>query len=434
MRLAPWIGLAVIASGVAARAEKQVITVEQAVDRALHSNPRLLAAEARVRGGEHAAKSVGAHMLPSIALSEEYQHWDSEFDVLFSAPGLAFPPLKARDQDTNTFVAAAQQPVLGLLHLSHEYLAQKRAAEAGAEGYRAGRAILREAVQTGYLRLFEARALGEIAHASVSELEEQVQVAQAKLKAGVLTNADVLRVQVAQANAKQQEIAARTQERVARANLLGALAIEPNDPDVEFSEPTKLLEAARAPRPSYDDAHSRAVSRRPEMGQVRLSLESAKLASRARAFQLLPEVNLEAAYLRVDGQVFQPKDSGFFGIKAEWPIWTWGSSYFAQRAAAAQAEGARFDVESQQRQVGVEVSSDLAQADAAASAVEVAEETITSAQEAYRVTQALVKAGAATTTDLLDSQAALTQARSNLARAQYEQAIARVQLSRATGE
>jgi outer membrane protein TolC len=433
MRLASWVVLSVALGG-SAGAEKQVLTVEQAVDRALHSNPRLLAAEARVRGGEQAAKSVGAHMLPAVALSEEFQHWDSEFDVAFTAPGLAFPPLKARDQDTNTFVAAAQQPLLGLLHLSHEYLAQKRAAEAGAEGYRAGRAQLREAVQTGYLRLFEARALGEVARAAVAELEEQVQVAQAKLKAGVLTNADVLRVQVAQANAKQQEIGAHTQERVARAALLGALALKPDDAEVEFAEPTRLLEVSRGPRPSYDEASRRALAHRPEMGQVRLSLESARLASRARFFQLLPEVNAEGAYLRVDGQVFQPKNSGFFGIKAEWPIWTWGATYFAQRAASAQAEGARYDFESQERQVGVEVESDLAQADAAASAVEVAEQAIASAQEAYRVTQALVKAGSATTTDLLDAQAALTQARSNLARAQYEQAIARVQLSRATGE
>jgi outer membrane protein TolC len=46
---------------------------------------------------------------------------------------------------------------------------------------------------------------------------------------------------------------------------------------------------------------------------------------------------------------------------------------------------------------------------------------------------ALVRAGTATTTDLLDAQAALTQARLNLARARYEEAIARIALARAVG-
>jgi outer membrane protein TolC len=53
--------------------------------------------------------------------------------------------------------------------------------------------------------------------------------------------------------------------------------------------------------------------------------------------------------------------------------------------------------------------------------------------EAYRVTEALLKAGSATTTDLLDAQAALTQARLNLTRAEYQQAIAQVTLSRGIG-
>ena len=66
--------------------------------------------------------------------------------------------------------------------------------------------------------------------------------------------------------------------------------------------------------------------------------------------------------------------------------------------------------------------------------MQLAQQSIKSAEEAYRVTQALVKAGSATTTDLLDSQAALTQSRLSLTRAQYQQAIAHVQLMHTLGE
>lgn len=47
------------------------------------------------------------------------------------------------------------------------------------------------------------------------------------------------------------------------------------------------------------------------------------------------------------------------------------------------------------------------------------------------MTQALLKAGAATTTDLLDAQAALTQAKLNLVRARSQKAVALVGLKRA---
>jgi outer membrane protein TolC len=44
-----------------------------------------------------------------------------------------------------------------------------------------------------------------------------------------------------------------------------------------------------------------------------------------------------------------------------------------------------------------------------------------------------VRAGAATTTDLLDAQAALTQAKLNLVRSRYEELRARSSLFRALG-
>lgn len=76
----------------------------------------------------------------------------------------------------------------------------------------------------------------------------------------------------------------------------------------------------------------------------------------------------------------------------------------------------------------------LEETQAAANAVSVARKSIASAQEAYKDVAAQVKADTATTTDLLDAQAALTRARLNLSRAQYELAIRHVGLLRAMGQ
>ena len=99
-----------------------------------------------------------------------------------------------------------------------------------------------------------------------------------------------------------------------------------------------------------------------------------------------------------------------------------------------ETESARQELAAQKRQVANEVASELSQSAAARSAVRVAEQSITSAQEAYRVTDALVKAGSATTTDLLEAQSALAQARLNLVRAQYQLASAYVSIQHAIGD
>lgn len=444
------------------------IGVDQAVELALKQNFRLLSIEKRAGATHDVALSTGARLLPSIHLSEEYQRWNcaaafslqrfsggaqclSDIEAMPSpgAPdlsaftpaqqaqlgsllsGFAGPPVVARDVNTNSFVASVDQPLFGLLHIGFDFAAARANAKASDAGVAVTRAAVTQAVRTAFLQLFEARAMEQIAAASVGELGEQVKVAQARLKAGVITNADLLRVQVAAANAQQQQIAARAQADVIKTNLLDALGLRP-DADVEFVEPTTLL--AERPLPDVAAATEQAETRRPEVAQASYGHEAAHRTRTARYLSLLPEVDAEGAYVRTDGQLFAPANQWFVGLRASWAIWEWGASFFQARAAAQQSEAAALDLENQKRSVAVEVHNAVQQTQAAEVSVRVATQAIASAQEAYRVMQALVQAGSATTTDLLDAQAALTTARLNQARAQYQLAIQRVALTRAIGE
>ena len=411
-----------------AHAAGRELSVDEAVELALRSNPGLLAAEAGIRGDRDLQRSAGSRMLPSVHVSDEAQHWDSRFGIPFGTSLFT-----VRDQNTNSLAATADQPLTGLLYLSHERSAQERTADASEAGYAALRTETKVAVEMGFLRLFEANATEDIAKTSEAELTEEVQITKAKVDAGVLTNADMLRVQVAVANAKQQEILAHTQGAVARANLLGTIGLPMDSTDVEFAEPKDLLARGRAALPRGPDAQKVALEQRPEVKQRRFELDAADQHFEAQRMALGPKIDAEAGYSHLDGQPFSPSNSAYVGVKLDWPIFEWGTSYYAQRAAGAQAEAAKYHLEDQRRRIGVEVATDLAQAQAAASAVDVAEQTIASAEEAYRVTQALLKAGTATTTDLLDAQSALTQARLNRTRAQYEQAIAQASLERTLG-
>jgi outer membrane protein len=414
-------------ASVPAVAEARTLTVEEAVQLALDNNPVLQSGAARVRGDEASAKSVRSRMLPSIHVTDEFQHWDSPFSINFGQP------FTVRDQNTNTFTAAVDQPLLQLLYGSHDLSARSRTAEASGAALEAARAELRAQVETYFVQVFEARALEQIAKASEEELGEQVTIAEARLKAGVLTQADVLRVQVSAANAKEQEIQAHGQGEVARANLLGRIGLPIQDRSVDFAPPTQLLAQARAALPSGDAAERIALEQRPEVKQRNLEAESAHENERARMYALLPDIDAEGAFIRTDGSIFNPANAAFVGVKAQWAIWEWGASNYTRKAAEAQADSAHFNAEDQKRRVAIEVASDLAQATSAAAAVDVARQTITSAEEAYRVTKAALQAGTATTTDLLDAQAALTQARLNLTRAEYEDALSRVTLRRGLG-
>jgi outer membrane protein len=413
------------ARGQAPQGDDRTLTVEQVVEIVQRNNPRVLEVLALSRGGRDVERGALGRMLPSIHVNEEFQRWNAAY--AFAGFG------DIRKQNTNSLSVSGDQPLLGLIHLSHEHDAEGFRAEVAEAELETARADLKATVESQYLRLFEAKALEDIAKASEAELSEQVAVTQARVNAGVLTTADLLRVEVAAANAKQQEIQAHSQGEIARANLLGAIGLPQSDTRTAFAEPATLLDRGRTAPPSLGDAERHADRERPELKEKRLQIDVAHHAEKARLFSLLPEVDLEAAYLRTDGSIFNPPNAGYVGVRGSWAIFEWGSSWYAQKAAAEQTEAARRQAESEQRQIGVEVASDLADARASIAAVDVAQQTIASAEEAYRVTQALLKAGTATTTDLLDAEAALTQARLNLTRARYEQAVAQVALGRSLG-
>jgi len=427
-----------------AAASPRSLTVEQAVELARATNPRLTAARDRVHASDEQTTSLGRRMLPSFHVSEEYQVYNKPFSITFTTPvmpgattgtsTMGGMPILVRKQLTNTLVASAVQPLLELPRLSDQRAAQDEATAATRAQLAASEADVREAVETQYVRFFEAQALEQIAAASVRELSEQVTVARARLTSGVITRADLLRIEVAVANAQQEGLQAHSQAETARAQLMSVVGLPADEAaGVTLVEPTALLAAARRPQPALATLLPEARLRRPEVALQQHLVLAADHQASASGLALLPDIDFEAAYLRVDGQAFAPPNSAYIGVRAQWAIWEWGATNALRRAARAQAAAARHDAEAVQRQIEAELDASAAQGDAARGAVDAAEKAITSAEEAYRVTEAQVKAGAATTTDLLESQAALTQARLNLTRAQYELALARISLARAAG-
>jgi outer membrane protein TolC len=408
----------------------RAIDVDTAVRLTLEHSPGLRGVRARARAAEDQSRSLRGRLLPTVVLSDEYQRYAEPFVIAF--PGVPSPGLTARDRDTNTFVAAASQPVLGLLHLTQDKAALDDLAEAARAGEQTAEEAVVEGVQSGFLHYFEARAAEAVARAAIGDLEEQRQVTLARVSAGAATTADVLRVEVAAANARQQALQAQAQQQVARSSLLLAMGFSARDAELALVEPT-ALEAADVPDLSEVAAQEAAASRRPEVERARLEQRAAQHQATGRLFALLPEASVEGSYVRIQGQLFAPPESWAVGLKASWPVWDWGATWYAHRAAAQNAEAAAAAREDQERQVKGEASARLAALTSARAAVEVADATISSAEEAWRVTNALSQAGSATTTDVLDAQAALTQARLNRIRARYQRALATVGLQRAVG-
>jgi outer membrane protein len=432
-----------------AEAAPRALTIDDAVALALRTNPRLTSSRARAEAGDINAVSVGRRMLPSIHVSDEAQLWNAPFAITLPGGGTGgtagtggtmgmatAPAFVVRNRETNTFAASFDQPLLGLFRANdeRETLTEQSAGERNQIA--AAESDIRQAVETQFLQVFEAQALEQIASASVRELSEQVTVAKARLASGVITNADLLRIEVAVANAQQQGLEAHSQAQTARAQLFAAMGIMPGEgAELTLVEPATRLASARSrsTAPSLGSLLPQAQAHRPELKQQEHLVLAADRQVAAKTYALLPDIDAEGAYIRTDGQLFAPPNQAYLGLKATWAIWEWGATNLQRKAAAIQADAARRDQEVLARQIEAELTASVAQGDAARGAVDTAGKALASAQEAYRVTDAALKAGAATTTDLLESESALTQARLNLTRAEYDLVLSDVAMAHATG-
>ncbi len=444
--------LAAAALTQAAAPGAHVLALDEAVRIALDRNPRVRAARASAESRLDQSRSLRGHLLPVVNVSGQYD-WANmpgsginicQLGVDFTPPGqpgqTSKPPpdcangpfYPIHDLGFGLGTATIAQPLTGLFHLGEDYAAMGDDADASAEDERTVEADVREQVEADYLSLFEARALQGIAKASAEQLQDQLKLAQSRLAAGVLTKADLLRVDVAVANANQQQIQAGVQEQIARASLLTILGMPPNSTDVDFAQPSEIVER-RLPL-GYEEANRFASEHRTELQSASLGLDAARHRQLARDFSLLPELNASASVMYLDGlPPGIPNVVEMWGLSLSWNVWEWGASYYQIRAAAALKDASSERLEGTREQVSLEVDTRLEQTKAAENAVRVAQDAITQAEEAFRVETSLVKAGAATTTDLLDSQAALTQARLNLIRAKYQELRARSALTRALG-
>ena len=404
------------------------LTVEQAVQEAIRVNDQLRAARARAEAADDLSRSARGQLLPALSGSDQWQHYDSPFAI-----NLAGQNFVARNINVNALSLTATQPVLGLVHLGFGLASANHSADASHSDAQVTAAALGEQVRTTYLRLFEALAQQEIAQTSVDQLLKQVQDADSRYRAGTITNADRLRFQTAAANAQQQFIQAQTDAMVDRQGLLTYLARNPEDASIEFVEPEDLERVAAEPVPQpVDVLINQSLAQRPEVHRALAQAEAARDNDKAQFTALLPEVNVQASYAWTRGQLFFPENSAYVGIFVNWPFWSWGTQFYAAKSAERQADAADALSQDARRQAAYDVSSRYVQLKAQFVAVQVAETAIKSAEEAYRVTDAQVRAGIGTTTDLLDAQSALTTARLNLARARYARAVARVALDRAT--
>ena len=426
--------LSLVALLLAPRAAAQAsapLTLEECLHLAAGQHPAHAAARAGVAAAQEAVGEAQAPLYPQVDLAAGYHRWQRRAYLPsgLTLPGRTLPEIIGPLHDWNGGVSSRL-----LLFDAGERRATVEAARARRAGAEAEATVVhadvRWSVQAAFYALAAAREAQEVAARNLERTEAHQRLAEARLAAGAVPRADVLRLEAEVAGARLQLISAGTRVRVTSGRLNTTMG-RPAETPLAIRLP-----AQPPPPPGMGDLSTllqRALSQRPELAAGENRADAARAAVNAARAAKAPRVRADGAFGWRDTALLPDTREWQAGLSVELPVFDAGSR--TRRLARTRADLAREEasLETRRLQVRDEVWSALAELERTWAAIAASETSLRANGESLRIIRERYESGAAVITDLLDSQTAVARAEAALAEARWIYLSAHAGFERAVG-
>jgi outer membrane protein len=302
-------------------------------------------------------------------------------------------------------------------------------------------------VRTRFYAVILAQEKVAVQEENLKLYQRQLSDSQNQFHAGSVSNFEVLRSQVALANAQPDLITARNTYRIAIEQLRQSLGVPAGPGGLNvMPQISGTLEYAGADF-TLEGSLATARERRPELLRLgKLTDAGHQVVTQAKA-GYLPAVSVFAAYdwNGVGGYasgasaalagfpILGNTDGWVLGIQGNWAIFDGRATEGRVRTARAQLEQSRLSQASTDLSIDVEVRQAYSTLEEARELVGATGKTAEQATEALRLATERFHVGSATQLDVLTSQVALTQAKTNQVQANYNYLVAVAALRKASG-
>lgn len=406
------------------------LDLQTAIGYALDNNFSIRQARERIREQEGLIVEVKSAIIPNVDLTAGYSKMADEIATQTSSG--------ARSDQSWQIALTARQLLYSGGGVRAALDAQRLVRESALLDLQGviNQALLQ--VRTKFYEVLLAREQIKVQEQNVNLLEEQLKTAQNRFQAGAVSNFDVLRAEVAVANAKPALIRARNRFRTSIDELRLTLGYVNPTPGNERKVPEFLGSLDFTPV-SYDlsDALTQARTNRPELTRLSKLAEARVANVRIQKAGYLPSVDVNAGYLvrkNYASNSFGESDDGWtVGIEGSWSIFDGRATAGKVTQAKSQLAQAQLNLEEAGLTIEVQVRSALSALQEAKELAEAAVKVVDQADEALRLADARYSAGTATQLDVLETRVALTQARDNQLQANYSYNVALANLRTAMG-
>ena len=409
------------------------LDVKTAIAYALDNNFAIRQARERIREQEGLIVEIKSRALPNASVNSLYSVTDRELSKDSQAPNAG-----TRDTEYWSIALEVRQTLYSGGGVRNALDAQKLARESALLELEA---VISEAlldVRTRFYNVLFSREQIKVQEENVRLLREQLQTAKNRFEAGASSNFEVLRAEVAVANAQPELIRARNGYRIAIDELRQALGY--SNPRAESVRKLPEFVGTLDFNPvNYDlqEAIAQARAGRPELQRLEKLELAREAAVKVAKSDYQPDLALVGGYeLRkhnFSNRFRESLDGWSIGLQSNWAVFDGRATAGRVAQARSQLNQARLQTSESTLAVEVEVRRAHSSLQEAAELAESATKVVAQAEEALRLADARYAAGTATQLDVLEARVSLTESRNNQLQANYSHNVAIAAMRKAVG-
>ncbi len=312
-------------------------------------------------------------------------------------------------------------------------LQRERAAQQSVKSaqytYKDAREMVVLAVGNGYLQTIAAAARVDAAQAEVATAQALYIKAVDQQKAGVTPAIDTLRAQVELQARQQQLIVARNDYAKTKLALARTIGLPPGQ---EFTLTDK---APYEPllTPGLEESLRRAYASRADYQALLAKLRAAELSRKAATAEHYPDLGVEADYGDIGVSPFHSNGTYHVAGSLNIPIFAGRRTHADILQAEAVLRQSQQQVDNLRGQIDADVRTAMLDLNAANDQVQVARSSVNLAQETLTQAQDRFTAGVADNLEVIQAQEALATANENYISSLYAHNLAKVEYARAIG-
>jgi outer membrane protein TolC len=413
------------------------LTLDQAIDLALHNNHAIKIAEFGVSKAEEEIAVAKTTRLPSLHMFTLVSGNLAKNDIKLpnpaanQFPGLGpFFLLTDERKPSLVFATTVVEPLTQQYRIGLHIKLERVSRDVAQAKLRQQQNETIDQVKKTYYAILQTKSSLSSVEQAVKSYQELNKVTGDYVVQQVALKADYLVVQtrLAQAQYEELELSSRLATQKEQLNSLVGREI---GYEFEVTDASAFV-ALDVDLPS---ARKIALEHRPELQQSRLTVEQATLARRIKKSEYIPDVSAAFAYLTPRNfPSVVPREFANVGVTVSWEFFDWGRKKHELAEIDNTIEQAKNGLKETEDQVLVEVGDKLRKLQLTGQALRVAKLAEESAKENLRVSTGQYRFQAVMLSDVLKSQASLAEATNGYQRALLTFWTAKAEFEKALGE